>query len=85
MCINAKWSKHRAPNGEALKCLQPTHHSTTHVHILFYLISDTELSTDIVRKKNTMKTEEKNSNVPKVRIAVLGQMNVGKSGRWIFT
>lgn len=29
-----------------------------------------------------MKTEEKNSNVPKVRIAVLGQMNVGKSGRW---
>lgn len=31
-----------------------------------------------------MKTEEKNSNVPKVRIAVLGQMNVGKSGRWIF-
>lgn len=26
-----------------------------------------------------MKTEEK-SNVPKVRIAVLGQMNVGKSG-----
>lgn len=31
-----------------------------------------------------MKTEEKNSNVPKVRIAVLGQMNVGKSGRWFF-
>jgi predicted GTPase len=28
-----------------------------------------------------MKTEEKNSNVPKVRIAVVGQMNVGKSGR----
>jgi len=27
-----------------------------------------------------MKTEEK-SNVPKVRIAVLGQMNVGKSGK----
>jgi ribosome biogenesis GTPase A len=30
--------------------------------------------------KEIMKTEEKNSNVPKVRIAVLGQMNVGKSG-----
>jgi hypothetical protein len=29
---------------------------------------------------NIMKTEEKSSNVPKVRIAVLGQMNVGKSG-----
>lgn len=28
-----------------------------------------------------MKTEEKNSNVQKVRIAVVGQMNVGKSGK----
>lgn len=84
MCINATWSKHRALDGgkEALKCLLPTHASHIN-HISVFLISDAELSTDIVNKQITMKTEEKNSNVPKVRIAVLGQMNVGKSGRWI--
>lgn len=28
-----------------------------------------------------MKTEEKSTNIPRVRIAVLGNINVGKSGK----
>lgn len=36
-----------------------------------------------VNVHQTMKTEEK-GNSPKVRIAVLGNMNVGKSGKCIF-
>ena len=34
----------------------------------------------ITKKKEKMKTEDK-SNVPRVRIAVLGNVNVGKSGK----
>lgn len=29
-----------------------------------------------------MKTEEKSTNIPRVRIAVLGNINVGKSGKF---
>lgn len=51
---------------------------------LFFFISDCIFHSCVkfkITKQNTkMKTEEK-SNVPKVRIAVLGQMNVGKSGK----
>ena len=44
-------------------------------HFRLHFCSTVKLKTD-----TKMKTEEK-SNVPKVRIAVLGQMNVGKSGK----
>jgi predicted GTPase len=38
-----------------------------------------DLATTATATNNKMKTEEK-SNAPKVRIAIVGQMNVGKSG-----